>query len=331
MVAPAREMQIDLMVPLVVDSMVQDGQAVSFRRDGNAFFARPTAPQAVGARKTITVYYHGKPQPARRPPWDGGFTWTSDSLGRPWVVTTDQGLGASVWWPNKDIGADEPDSQRIALTVPDPMIDVSNGRLRSVTPERRRHDHLGVVRRRARSTTTRSPSAPGSYAHYTDFFEGERGMLTLDFWPLSYHVEAAQRQFPQAKTMLACFEHWFGPYPWYEDGYKLVETPHPGMEHQSAVAYGNWYQNGYRAARRLRHRHRHEVGLHHRARERARVVRQQHHGEGQRRHVGARELRQLRGEPLHRVPVREGGGRASTSSARGGTSGTTGRSSAPTA
>src|SRR5436309_1409428 len=131
--APAREMQIDLMVPLEVDSMVQDGRAVRFRREGNACFAALTARQRAGDRKTITVYYHGKPQPAKRPPWQGGFTWTADSLGRPWIVTTDQGMGASVWWPNKDTQADEPDSQRVALTVPDPMIDVSNGRLRRVT------------------------------------------------------------------------------------------------------------------------------------------------------------------------------------------------------
>src|SRR6266700_3454643 len=122
--APSREMQIDLMVPLFVDSMVQDGRAVAFRRDGNAFFAQLEAPQPAGATKTITVFYHGKPQPARRPPWDGGFTWASDSLGRTWVVTTDPGLGASVWWPNKDTQADEPDSQRIALTVPPGLIDV---------------------------------------------------------------------------------------------------------------------------------------------------------------------------------------------------------------
>jgi aminopeptidase N len=240
-----REMQIDLMEPLVVDSMVQDARAVSFRRDGNAFFARLTAPQAVGASKTITVYYHGKPHVARRPPWDGGFSWAHDSLGRPWIVTTDQGMGASVWWPNKDIGADEPDSQRIALTLPDSMIDASNGRLRSVRPN-------------GDGTTTWEwfvvnpinnyaiAVGAGSYAHYSDFFHGERGILTMDFWPLDYNLEAAHRQFQQAKTMLACFEHWFGPYPWYEDGYKLVETPHPGMEHQSAVAYGNWYENGYR-------------------------------------------------------------------------------------
>ena len=242
---PSSVMQIDLMIPLEVDSMVQDGRAVPFRRDGNAFFAQLEAPQTQGSTKTITVFYHGKPQPARRPPWDGGFTWTSDSLGRTWVVTTDQGLGASVWWPNKDTQADEPDSQRIALTVPAALIDVSNGRLRQTIPN-------------ADGTTTYEwfvvnpinnyaiAVAAGSYAHFSDTLQGERGPLTLDFWPLDYHVEAARRQFVQARSMLQCFEHWFGPYPWYEDGYKLIEVPHSGMEHQSAVAYGNWYANGYR-------------------------------------------------------------------------------------
>ena len=242
---PSSEMQIDLMIPLEVDSMVQDGRAVPVRRDGNAFFAQLAAPQPAGAAKTITVFYHGKPQPARRPPWDGGFTWTSDSLGRTWVVTTDQGLGASVWWPNKDTQADEPDSQRIALTVPAGLIDVSNGRLRQTS-----HNADG--------TTTYEwfvvnpinnyaiAVAAGSYAHFSDTLQGERGPLTLDFWPLDYHVDAARRQFVQARSMLQCFEHWFGSYPWYEDGYKLIEVPHTGMEHQSAVAYGNWYANGYR-------------------------------------------------------------------------------------
>ncbi|MEO8201683.1 MAG: M1 family peptidase, partial [Gemmatimonadota bacterium] len=127
---PSRTMQIDLMMPLEVDSIIQDGRRVAFRRDGNAFFATLTAPQPARARKTISVYYHGQPQPARRPPWDGGYTWGADSLGRTWIVTTDQGMGASVWWPNKDTQADEPDSQRVALTLPDSMVDVSNGRLR---------------------------------------------------------------------------------------------------------------------------------------------------------------------------------------------------------
>jgi aminopeptidase N len=242
---PAQEMQIDLMEPLQADSMVQDGHPVAFRREGNAYFASLTTEQVAGASRTIAVYYGGRPQVARRPPWDGGFTWTTDSLGRPWIVTTDQGMGASAWWPNKDTQADEPDSQRVALTLPDPLIDVSNGRLRSTT-----HN--------ADATTTYEwfvvnpvnnyaiAVGAGSYAHYSDVLDGEKGKLTLDFWPLTYHVDAAKRQFPQAISMLKCFEHWFGPYPWYEDGYKLLEVPNTGMEHQSAVAYGNWYANGYR-------------------------------------------------------------------------------------
>ena len=243
--APGREMQIDLMEPLAVDSMVQDGRAVQFRRDGNAFFAALTSPQPTGRHKTITVYYHGRPRLAKNPPWQGGFTWTTDSLGRPWVVTTDQGMGASVWWPNKDTQADEPDSQRVALTLPAPMVDVSNGRLRRTT-------------RHADGTATYEwfvvnpinnyaiAVAGGSYAHYREVYHGLRGPLTLDFWPLDYDVANARRQFPQARSMLQCFEHWFGPYPWYEDGYKLIQVPNTGMEHQSAVSYGNWYQNGYR-------------------------------------------------------------------------------------
>ncbi len=243
--APGREMQIDLQAPLVLDSMVQDGRHVTYRRDGDAYFAQPVAPDAVGSVNAITVYYHGKPHVARRPPWDGGVTWTADSLGHPWIVTTDEGIGGSVYWPLKDTWADEPDSQRIAVTVPDPMVEVSNGRLRSTT-----HNPDGTTTYEWFVTspinTYDVAVSAGDYAHYGDTYHGEDGTLTLDFWPLRYHLAAAHRQFPQAKSMLQCFEHWFGPYPWYADGYKLVEAPHPGMEHQSAVAYGNWYANGYR-------------------------------------------------------------------------------------
>ncbi len=246
--APQQEMQIDLQMPLVVDSMIQDGRALTWRRDGNAFFVALVAPQHVGARKTVTVYYHGQPVAAKRPPWDGGFIWQHDSLGNPWIATANQGLGASVWWPDKDTQADEPDSQRIAITVPDPMIDVSNGRLRHTT-----HN--------ADSTTTYEwfESEPinnydvavnaGTYAHFSQIYHGEDGKLTMDFWPLAYHLDTARVQFQQAAKMMACFEHWFGPYPWYKDGYKLIEAPHLGMEHQTAVAYGNHYMNGYFSGR----------------------------------------------------------------------------------
>ena len=241
---PHSEMQIDLQMPLEVDSMVQDEKALAYRRDGNAFFVTLTAPQRTAARKTITVYYHGQPRAAKRPPWDGGFIWRRDSLGATWVATANEGLGASVWWPVKDLLSDEPDSQRIAITVPNPMLDVSNGRLRN-------------TRHNADGTTTYEwfVSEPintydvevnaGQYAHIAATYSGERGTLTMDFWPLAYHLDTARVQFQQAKPMMKCFEHWFGPYPWYKDGYKLIEAPHPGMEHQSGVAYGNGYKNGY--------------------------------------------------------------------------------------
>lgn len=245
---PGQEMQIDLQVPLEVDSILQDRRALRYRRDGNAFFVTLAARQRVGEVRTVTVHYHGRPRAARRPPWDGGFIWARDSLGNHWVATANEGLGASAWWPNKDHLADEPDSQRIAITVPDPMVNVSNGRLR------------GTVRN-ADGTTTFEwfVSSPinnynvtinaGTYAHFSDTLAGESGPLTLDFWPLSSHLEAARRQWRQVQPLLRCYESWFGPYPWYEDGYKLVETPHLGMEHQSAIAYGNHFVNGYFAGR----------------------------------------------------------------------------------
>jgi aminopeptidase N len=241
---PATEMQIDLQVPLEVDSMLQTGKRLTYRRDGNVFFATMASSQRTGASGTVTVYYHGKPRAATRPPWDGGFIWQHDSLGNRWIATANEGLGASVWWPNKDFLADEPDSQRIAITLPDSMVDVSNGRLRATT-----HNPDGTT------TFEWFVADPinnydvevnaGQYAHWSDTLDGEGGPLSLDFWPLAYHADTAKVQFQQAKTMLQCFEHWFGPYPWYKDGYKLIEAPHLGMEHQSGVAYGNKFKNGY--------------------------------------------------------------------------------------
>jgi aminopeptidase N len=241
---PAREMQIDLMTPLVVDSIVQEGRRLSHRRDGNALFVALDTPQGVGERRTVGVYYHGKPRAAQHAPWDGGFVWTRDSLGAPYVATAVQGYGASGWWPTKDTQADEPDSQRVAITIPDPLLDVSNGRLRQVTHHA---DHTTTFEWFVTNPINNYDVAvnAGRYTHFADVYQGEDGPLTLDFWPLAYHIDAARRQFQQVIPMLQCFEHWFGPYPWYEDGYKLVETPHLGMEHQSAIAYGNHFENGY--------------------------------------------------------------------------------------
>ena len=243
---PRQEMQIDLQAPLAVDSMVYGGGGAARRTAATATpsSSRLTAPQRAGDVNTVTVYYHGKPGTAQRPPWDGGYIWQRDSLGNRWVATANQGLGASVWWPNKDYLADEPDSQRIAITVPDPMVDVSNGRLRSVTAN---DDGTTTYEWFVAEPINNYDIAVNAarYAHWNEIYHGEGGSLTMDFWPLAYHVEAARRQWAQARPMMRCFEHWFGPYPWYRDGYKLVEAPHLGMEHQSAVAYGNHYLNGY--------------------------------------------------------------------------------------
>jgi aminopeptidase N len=242
--APNQVMQIDLRRPLDVDSIVQDGRVLTYRREGDALFVALLTPQRAGASHSLNVYYHGRPRVARRAPWDGGFVWTHDSLGASWIATANEGIGASVWWPNKDFRADEPDSQRIAITVPDGIMDVSNGRLRETTVNT---DGTTTYEWFVVSPINNYDVAVNAakYAHLTDAYMGEKGKLTLDYYPLAYHADTARVQFAQAKSMLECFEHWFGPYPWYEDGYKLVETPHLGMEHQSAVAYGNHYKNGY--------------------------------------------------------------------------------------
>lgn len=240
-----RELQIDLMSPLSLDSVTQDGARLEVRHVGNAHLARVATPQPLGAVQSVTAWFSGKPRVAPRPPWDGGFTWGQDSLGRPWVVTTDQGVGASIWWPNKDTQSDEPDSQRVAVRVPDPLMHVGAGRLRSRTP----HPDGTTTWEWFVSNPINNYAiamAVGRYAHWSEVYPGEAGPLTMDFYPLEYHLDPARRQWLQARTTMQCFEHWFGPYPFYEDGYKLIEVSNNGMEHQSAVTYGNGFANGYR-------------------------------------------------------------------------------------
>ena len=242
---PGARMQVDLQQPLVVDSVVRGGRALEHRRDGDVVWVNVPAPRARGSLDTVTVHYHGRPRVAPNAPWDGGFVWTADSLGNRWVATANQGLGASVWWPTKDTQADEPDSQRIAITVPAPMVNVSNGRLRSVAASPDGGFTWEWFVRSPINNYNVTVNA-GAYTHFGDTMEGEGGTLSLDYWPLAHHLEAARAQWAQTPSVVRCFERWFGPFPWYEDGLKLVETPHLGMEHQSAVAYGNGFMNGYR-------------------------------------------------------------------------------------
>ncbi|MGN6509161.1 MAG: M1 family metallopeptidase [Chitinophaga sp.] len=244
---PAQRMQIDLQTPLVLDKAVQNGQELAFTKDGNAWFITLQAEQPLNSQQELTLTYHGVPREAKHAPWDGGLVWTKDSLGRPWIATACQGLGASVWWPNKDHQSEEPDSMRLRVTVPEGLTNVSNGRL------------LGVSENTDSTvTSTWYISNPinnydvalniGHYAHFSDRYQGEEGPLDLDYWVLDYNLPRARAHFEVVKPMMGCFERWFGPYPFYKDGYKLVETPHLGMEHQSAVAYGNQYKMGYRGS-----------------------------------------------------------------------------------
>lgn len=237
-------MQIDLMTPLLIDSMIQNGQSLPYRRDGNAFFVTLPSQQSIHSLQTITVYYHGKPRIAKMPPWDGGFIWDRDSLGNLWIATACQGVGASIWWPNKDYQGDEPDSQNICITVPDTLVDVSNGRLRKRTIH---PDGTMTYDWFVNDPINNYDVAvnAGKYVHFMEMYNGLKGPLTLDYYVMPYHLEQAERQFQQAKSMLKCYEYWFGPYPWYKDGYKLVEDPYLGMEHQSCIAYGNHYEDGY--------------------------------------------------------------------------------------
>lgn len=241
---PRQKMQIDLQEPMQITSVSQNGERLDVERDGSAWFITLKETQEKGSVNELSIEFSGNPKIAARPPWDGGFTWQQDSNGKPFVATSNQGIGASIWWPNKDHPYDEVDSMLISITIPDTLVDVSNGRLREVT-------EYGNGTKTWHWFVSNPINNYGvniniaDYAHFSDVFEGEQGELTLDYYVLPENLEAAKVQFEQTKLMLEAFEHWFGPYPFYEDGFKLVEVPYLGMEHQSSVTYGNGYQNGY--------------------------------------------------------------------------------------
>lgn len=241
---PAQVLQVDLQRPLTIQRIIQDGKELDFRRDGNAFFVTLQKLQSTGNQESILVEYSGKPHVAKRAPWDGGFSWKKDKEGLPFVATSCQGLGASVWWPCKDHMYDEPDSMQISVTVPKPLMDISNGRLRRVIDN---NDNTRTFEWYVQNPINNYGVNVniGNYVSWTDTLKGEKGTLDLSFYALAENLEKAKSQFQQVKPMLRAFEHWFGPYPFYEDGYKLVEVPYLGMEHQSSVTYGNGYQNGY--------------------------------------------------------------------------------------
>lgn len=237
-------LQVDLQPPLIIEKVEQDGKVLKVRSEENAHFIELIKKQKKGSINSIIVHYSGKPREAVRAPWDGGISWKKDTNGKHFVASSCQGLGASVWWPNKDHMYDEVDSMLVSVTVPKDLMNISNGRLRKIeerNPNTKTYhwfvnnpiNNYGVN------------INIGDYVHFGEKYDGEKGPLDMDYYVLRNNLEPAKKQFKDAPKMMKAFEHWFGPYPFYEDSFKLVEVPYLGMEHQSSVTYGNKYVNGY--------------------------------------------------------------------------------------
>ena len=240
------KLQFDLFENLKIEKIIYKGKELPYQREFNAVFV--TFPQTItkGSKDEFTVYYSGNPIVAKNAPWDGGVVYTQTPSGKPYVATACQGLGASVWWPTKDHQYDEVDSMLISISVPSGLKDVSNGRLRKVTELNDGYTRFDWFVDNPINNYNVAVNI-ADYVHFDDVYNGENGKLTLDYWVLPENLAKAKKQFGEGvQPMLKSFEHWFGPYPFYKDGYKLVETPHLGMEHQSAIAYGNGYMNGYK-------------------------------------------------------------------------------------
>lgn len=242
--SPYQTMQIDLQIPMILDSVIQNKQKCKWTQEDDAYFVQLTNKQIVGEMNEVTFYFHGSPKVAKMPPWQGGMIWQKDNNKNPWMSIACQGMAASVWFPNKDHMYDEPDSVAMSITAPENLVTVAGGRLRSIktNPDATKTYHWAVV-----NPINNYNIIPyiGKYVNIQDTFHGEGGVLDINYWVLDYNKEKATEHFKQTKSMLRCFESWFGKYPFYEDGYKLVESPHLGMEHQSAIAYGNRFNQGY--------------------------------------------------------------------------------------
>ena len=230
--------QIDLYANLNVDKILQGTVDLKYERELGAVFIDFPKTLKKGRTYAIDFYYSGTPMTTGR---FGGFVFsTHAATGQPWIFTACEGEGSSIWWPSKDQWHDEVESMDISITVPTPLVEVSNGRFLKKTDLEDGYTRWDWAVHYPINSYDVSMNAT-DYAHFDD----KDGDLTLDFWATPENLEKARTQFAQAKPMIEAFKHFFGEYPFVKDGYKLIEVPYTGMEHQSAVTYGNGYRNGY--------------------------------------------------------------------------------------
>lgn len=241
-----KTIQVDLYKNMRISAITYHGKPLSFKRDSNAVFVTFTETQRKGTLDSIVIHYAGKPRVAKNPPWDGGFIWVKDKVGKPWVTVACEGAGASLWWPCKDHLSDEPDSMYISIEAPSDLQSISNGNLKQMAYLRGGYARFDWRVHYPINTYNVTVNI-GNYEHMTDTYQSKDGKtLALDYYVMPYNRGKAEKQFKQVKPMLAAYEKYFGKYPFWNDGYALVETPYLGMEHQSAIAYGNDYLPGYK-------------------------------------------------------------------------------------
>jgi aminopeptidase N len=237
MLADDTRIQLDLYANLAVDRILLGSTPLTYERELNAVFVDFPSPLRKGREYAIDFYYSGRPQETGR---FGGLAFRTDAAGRPWINTACEGEGAAIWWPNKDQWRDEVERMEISVSIPTGLVDVSNGRFLGKTDLGDGYTRWDWVVQYPINNYSVSLNI-GHYVHFTDRY----GDMTLDFYAMPENLEKAQRQFAQAKGMIEAFEKYFGEYPFKKDGYKLIEVPYSGMEHQSAVTYGNHFANGY--------------------------------------------------------------------------------------
>jgi aminopeptidase N len=237
MLQDGTRIQLDLQEPLKVDKILLGETPLKYERDSGAVFVDFTETLRAGRQYTIDFYYSGNPVSTGR---FGGITFQKDPAGRTWVNTACEGQGASIWWPNKDQWRDEVEGMEISVEIPNGLVDASNGKFVSKTDLGDGYTRWDWAVHYPINNYDVSLNI-GAYEHFSD----KLGDLPLDFYALPEDLEKAKSQFAQAKGMLEAYQHYFGEYPFKKDGYKLIQAPYSGMEHQSAVTYGNRFINGY--------------------------------------------------------------------------------------